>query len=242
MNDSQITRDELASAKEKRRLELQSTFNLNEVKIIRKELFPSLRDPAVTFRERSVTFNNACISGLEDVVYIRMMFIERRRHFIVTGCDENAPHAHRWCIAKLDKRKSRRMGCPRLMNKLYRFMNWNKKCRYKALGYKVESKGEMFYVFDLKVTQIFREKGAEAMNGDDEITPAAERGEYFSEDVAMTMEQYMEANNEIIDSVNLAMLSGAGRTNETREELRTAKNHVKSRDSDLDSRQGSFDW
>ncbi|MBQ9389148.1 MAG: hypothetical protein IJU07_03120 [Synergistaceae bacterium] len=241
MNDTQIIRDELAAAKEKRRLELQQTFNLNELKMIRKELFPSLRDPAVTFREESVTFNNACINGLEDVIYIQMFVEERRKHFVVRGCDENDINALRWCVARPDKRKSRRMRCPRLMEKLYRLMNWDKECRYRALGYKIESGGELFYVFDLKVTQIFREKGAEAINGNDEVQPAAERREYFSDDVAMTMEQYRAANAGMRDTVNI-VLNSAEKTNEVSEDLHAVKNNGKSKDSDSDSRQWSFDW
>lgn len=36
---------------------------------MRKELFAHLRDPAIVIRKDSITFNTACITGLEDVVY-----------------------------------------------------------------------------------------------------------------------------------------------------------------------------
>ena len=33
-----------------------------------------LRDPAIVIRKDSITFNTACITGLEDVVYVHVMF------------------------------------------------------------------------------------------------------------------------------------------------------------------------
>ena len=35
--------------------------------VVRKELFAHLRDPAIVIRKDSITFNTACITGLEDV-------------------------------------------------------------------------------------------------------------------------------------------------------------------------------
>ena len=49
--------------------ELESTFSYDGYQVVRKELFAHLRDPAIVIRKDSITFNTACISGLEDVVY-----------------------------------------------------------------------------------------------------------------------------------------------------------------------------
>ena len=54
--------------------ELQSTFSYDGYQVVRKELFAHLRDPAIVIRKDSITFNTACITGLEDVVYIHVMF------------------------------------------------------------------------------------------------------------------------------------------------------------------------
>ena len=50
--------------------ELESTFSYDGYQVVRKELFAHLRDPAIVIRKDSITFNTACISGLEDVVYV----------------------------------------------------------------------------------------------------------------------------------------------------------------------------
>lgn len=46
--------------------ELESTFSYDGYQVVRKELFAHLRDPAIVIRKDSITFNTACISGLED--------------------------------------------------------------------------------------------------------------------------------------------------------------------------------
>ena len=51
--------EEIASAKEARRQEIAQVFDPNRMKVIRKELFANLRDPAVTIRNGSITFNTA---------------------------------------------------------------------------------------------------------------------------------------------------------------------------------------
>ena len=151
MNEEQqknIDQEEQTSAREERRQELQSIFNPNNMKVIRKELFPSLRDPAVTFRDGSITFNTACINGLEDVVYVNLYFDEKQGLFSVTGCDENDKQALRWCVAKPDKRSSRRMRCPDFTDSLFELMGWDKKCRYKVLGYQIPFEGKIYYEND----------------------------------------------------------------------------------------------
>ena len=75
-----------------------------------RSFFAHLRDPAIVIRKDSVTFNTACIAGLEDVVYVHVMFNSDLKRIVVRGCDENEKDALRWCIAKQDKRKSRKMS------------------------------------------------------------------------------------------------------------------------------------
>ena len=68
-----MNREELTSAMEDRRKEIEQKFRPENMKIVRKEYFSSLRDPAVTIRNGNITFNTACINGLEDVVWVNLM-------------------------------------------------------------------------------------------------------------------------------------------------------------------------
>ena len=206
MNEEQkmdeLQKEEL-SAREQRTAELEQSFSYDGYQIVRKELFAHLRDPAITIRKDSVTFNTACIEGLEDVVYIHMMFNRELKRIVVEGCDENDKDALRWCIAKPDKRKSRKMVGKPFSELVYREMGWDENCRYKILGYRIQFEDKTLYVFDLMVPEIFHERKsrkkneqasqevAEMPNEDDQNNNAAEtevntRKGYYPDDVANT--------------------------------------------------------
>ena len=206
MNEEQkmdeLQKEEL-SAREQRTAELEQSFSYDGYQIVRKELFAHLRDPAITIRKDSVTFNTACIEGLEDVVYIHMMFNRELKRIVVEGCDENDKDALRWCIAKPDKRKSRKMVGKPFSELVYREMGWDENCRYKILGYRIQFEGKTLYVFDLMVPEIFHERKsrkkneqasqevAEMPNEDAQNNNAAEtevntRKGYYPDDVANT--------------------------------------------------------
>ena len=198
----ELQKEEL-SAREQRTAELEQSFSYDGYQIVRKELFAHLRDPAITIRKDSVTFNTACIEGLEDVVYIHMMFNRELKRIVVEGCDENDKDALRWCIAKPDRRKSRKMVGKPFSELVYREMGWDENCRYKILGYRIQFEGKTLYVFDLMVPEIFHERKirkkneqasqevAEMPNEDAQNNNAAEtevntRKGYYPDDVANT--------------------------------------------------------
>ena len=198
----ELQKEEL-SAREQRTAELEQSFSYDGYQIVRKELFAHLRDPAITIRKDSVTFNTACIEGLEDVVYIHLMFNRELKRIVVEGCDENDKDALRWCIAKPDKRKSRKMVGKPFSELVYREMGWDENCRYKILGYRIQFEGKTLYVFDLMVPEIFHERKsrkkneqasqevAEMPNEDAQNNNAAEtevntRKGYYPDDVANT--------------------------------------------------------
>ena len=137
--------------------ELESTFSYDGYQVVRKELFAHLRDPAIVIRKDSITFNTACISGLEDVVYVHVMFNSDLKRIVIRGCNENDRDALRWCVVKPDKRKSRKMTCKLFAELIYKEMGWDSECRYKMLGYRISFDGDSLYVFDLLVPEIFHE-------------------------------------------------------------------------------------
>ena len=91
MNEEQI----VISEKEERRQEIERIFNPDNCQVIRKELFASLRDPAVTIRNGNITFNTACINDLDGVVYVKLLYDRNLKFLSVTECDENDKHALR---------------------------------------------------------------------------------------------------------------------------------------------------
>ena len=136
-------------------IELAEDFSYEGYQVVRRELFAHLREPAVVIRRDSVTFNTACIAGLEDAVYIQILVIQDSKRMVVRKCEENDKDALRWCVAKPDKRKSRKMTNRIFSAMMYEMMGWNLDCRYKILGHKITFEDETIYVFDLMETEIF---------------------------------------------------------------------------------------
>mgnify|MGYP000407455391 FL=1 len=198
--------------------ELESTFSYDGYQVVRKELFAHLRDPAIVIRKDSITFNTACISGLEDVVYVHVMFNSDLKRIVVRGCDENDKDALRWCIAKPDKRKSRKMSCKPFSELVYNEMGWDSDCRYKILGYRINFEGETLYVFDLLVPDIFHEgqkrKKGESAPQSEETKPVNTRKGFYPDDIAGTFgvpveEHLKESEVKQIDGyVSMGILTG----------------------------------
>lgn len=136
-------------------LELAQDFSYDGYQVVRRELFAHLREPAVVIRRDSVTFNTACIAGLEDAVYIQILVNQDNKRMVVRKCEENDKDALRWCIEKPDKRKSRKMSNKLFSAMMYDMMEWNTDCRYKILGHKITHEDETMYIFDLLETEIF---------------------------------------------------------------------------------------
>ena len=136
-------------------IELAEDFSYDGYQVVRRELFAHLREPAVVIRRDSVTFNTACIAGLEDAVYIQILVNQENKRMVVRKCEENDKDALRWCVAKPDKRKSRKMTNKIFSAMMYEMMGWNLDCRYKILGHKITFEDETIYVFDLMETEIF---------------------------------------------------------------------------------------
>ena len=136
-------------------IELAEDFSYEGYQVVRRELFAHLREPAVVIRRDSVIFNTACIAGLEDAVYIQILVNQDSKRMVVRKCEENDKDALRWCVAKPDKRKSRKMTNKIFSAMMYEMMGWNLDCRYKILGHKITFEDETIYVFDLMETEIF---------------------------------------------------------------------------------------
>ena len=186
--EEQIVQDD----RDARAEELESTFSYDGYQVVRKELFAHLRDPAIVIRKDSITFNTACITGLENVVYVHVMFNNDLKRIVVRGCDENDKDALRWCVAKPDKRKSRKMSCKPFATLVYQEMGWDSECRYKMLGYRITFEGETLYVFDLLVPEIFHEgqrrkkNAADSQDNTAATKPVDSRKGFYPDDIVGT--------------------------------------------------------
>lgn len=215
---------EQMSEREQRRTEIEQTFDYEGYQVARRELFAHLRDPAIVIRKDSVTFNTACIAGLEDVVYVNIMFNSTLKRLVVKGCNENDKDALRWCVAKPDKRKSRKMSCRLFAELLYKEMGWASDCRYKILGYRIEFEGESLYVFDFIAAEVFHERKKKqsdevmpteaSAENNEEMQPVNTRKGYYPDDIAgsfgVPVEQHRQESEvrQMDGYVSVGMLTG----------------------------------
>lgn len=134
---------------------LETGFSLDGYQVVRREFFSHKYDPALTIREDCIVFNNACISKLEDVVYVLVLINADDQKLVVRPCAEGTRDAIRWCIPREDKRKSRQISCERFTKKLYEMMDWKQPYRYKLQGTRINYQGEEIYIFDLTTKEPF---------------------------------------------------------------------------------------
>ena len=109
----------------------------------------------MTIRGNSITFNNSCISKLENATYIQFLINPSEKKLIIRPCDTGARDAIRWCIVQSDKRKSRQITCKIFAERLYEMMGWDTLYRYRLQGMKIHYKGESMYLFDLTSNECF---------------------------------------------------------------------------------------
>lgn len=138
--------------------EIEKSFSYDGYQVVRRELFSHLREPAVTIRKDSTTFNTACINGLEDAVYIHFMLNKDKKILAIRKCEEDDKDAVRWCIAKPDKRRSRKITGKGFSELIYDLMGWDNDNRYKILGHRITFEGETIYVFILGSAEVFYNK------------------------------------------------------------------------------------
>jgi len=133
-------------------------FSYDGYQIVRREMFARIREPAAVIRKDSITFNTACINGLEDTVYIEIMINANKHSIAVRRCDKDNRDAQRWCVDRPDKRRTRKIGSTRFTQRLYELMNWSDKCRYKVQGERKELSDGTVYFFYLDQCEIIFEK------------------------------------------------------------------------------------
>ena len=140
---------------EAQRIAMEAGFSFDGYQVVRREFFSHKYDPTLTIRGNSIIFNNACISKLEQVVYVQVLVNPTAEKLVIRPCEEGARDAIRWCIVKDDKRKSRQITCGLFTAKLYEMMGWEALYRYKLQGTRINYQGEQLYVFDLTSTEIY---------------------------------------------------------------------------------------
>ena len=147
-----LTREEQLEA---RRLAEESNFSYAGYQVVRREFVSHRFDPAMTVRSNSITFNNACIKGLENATYVQFLINPTEKKLIVRPCDSGARDAIRWCVVKEEDRKSRQITCKPFAERLFSMMGWDEEYRYRFQGMRIRYFEDEMYLFDLNADERF---------------------------------------------------------------------------------------
>ena len=111
--------------------------------------FARIKTPAVNIRARSLEFSMSSIRLFEGVKYVLPMLNERRKRFTIAICAEEELSSIEWAKLKDEKWVNRTVTCPEYTQDIYRMMEWNGECRYKAYGHLSNSERGLVLVFEL---------------------------------------------------------------------------------------------
>ncbi len=181
-----LSREERLEAK---RLAEEANFSFAGYQVVRREFISHRFDPAMTIRGNSITFNNSCISKLEDATYIQFLINPTQRKLAIRPCDEGARDAVRWCVVRGEKRKSREITCQPFTSKLYELMGWEEIYRYKLQGMRITYQGENLYLFDLSAKEAFLPQTRDPETGKIK-RPAAIHDDSWLDSFGMSVEEH----------------------------------------------------
>lgn len=141
------------------RLEQQSELgyeDLNNYELPPRTQFSMLNKPAVTFKHRQMTFNMASIRLFEGVRYILPFTSSTKKRVAVVTCAEEEGESVEW--ARKNAKGvwvNKTITSDEYVAKIFKFMGWDLKCRYKVMGRVSNSERGLILVFDLNEAILF---------------------------------------------------------------------------------------
>lgn len=131
-------------------------ISLKGTEVVRRQYLSHIKDNVVNIRPDGIQFNTACITRMENVVYIQIMIDRKRKWMIVRGCDEEDRDAQRWCNIKEEGRKPRKITGKDFAIRIYRMMQWNRGYYFKVCGsfaVRDDKEDELLLVFELEESE-----------------------------------------------------------------------------------------
>ena len=141
------------------RLEQKSELvyeDLNGYELPPRTQFSMLNKPAVTFKHRQMTFNMASIRLFEGVKYILPFTSVTKKRVAVVTCNEEESESVEWARRNAKGAwVNKTITSDEYVSKIFKFMKWDPKCRYKVMGRVANSERGLILVFDLSEAILF---------------------------------------------------------------------------------------
>lgn len=141
------------------RLEQKSELSyedLTEYELPPRTQFSMLNKPAVTIKYRQMTFNMASVRLFEGVKYILPFTSAVKKRVAVVICSEEESESIEWARRNAKGAwVNKTITSDEYVSKIFKFMNWDPKCRYKVMGRVANSERGLILVFDLSEAILF---------------------------------------------------------------------------------------
>lgn len=176
-NDQKKDKPEVVSAKElsliqelirlrsesNRKLEYES---FDGYEIPPRTQFSMLKKPAVTIKYGRFRCNMAALRLFEGIHYVLPMLNGSKKRLAIVPCTEEESASVEWSYQrqKDGSWSNKDVTSIDFMEKMFNLMNWNKECRYKALGHIADSDRGLILVFDLEEAIMFEPNKEEVID------------------------------------------------------------------------------
>lgn len=118
--------------------------------------FSMLNKPSVTFKHRQMTFNMASVRLFEGVKYILPFTSSSKKRVAVVTCSEEESESVEWARRNAKGAwVNKTIASDEYVSKVFKFMHWDLKCRYKVMGRVANSERGLILVFDLSEAILF---------------------------------------------------------------------------------------
>ena len=123
--------------------------------------FSMLKKPAVTLKVTKMDFNCAAIRLFAGITLVLPIFNRDKKRLAAIPCAEEESATVEWSRLKNDTYISKTITSPDYVEKIFEIMNWDRTCRYKALGRLAQTERGLVLIFDLKEAIMFAPKPIE---------------------------------------------------------------------------------
>lgn len=112
--------------------------------------FSMLSKPAVSLKYRKLCFNSAAVRLFGDICHIIPSFNKDKMRLVAMPCKEEESASVDWARKKEGILVSKEITSEEFVESIFSTMNWERNCRYKALGHIANSERGLILVFDMK--------------------------------------------------------------------------------------------
>jgi len=131
-------------------------YDFDGFQVVRREFFAHTTEPAVSFTDCKMYVNAACLQSFPNTEYVQVLINRKAKIMAIMPCEEGDRDSFKWCRLKGSKLVPKFITCKLFFMKMFDFMEWNVRHRYKLLGKLVCANGKKLIAFDLTATEVYQ--------------------------------------------------------------------------------------